>query len=485
MTSSAQNELTKGAKGSEEEAATAATRTAAGGAAAEAPAAVSRAPPPRLQSASSSQLESLHALQQGPTRPLQQQTELAPEQHQEAPPAAQRVLLTRRTLAELLLSRHQLLQLVPLELLLRELRCQQGRPHTSPLVGAVVRVKAAGQYQLTCVAAVSLEAGPASAGCPIELRLHVQPRLPQLGRGHVLPWEVSSTNSLAERDLYERAGRRERAELEARLGVASWDLHEVALAACRLKVACNWAANLEAWVNQHGAELLEQHLAAPPLLQDMLKFLAEYAVPAVPAAPARAAPSAVPQEPPAPVAGPRGAERLQPASSTEAQRQPEQPRQQQKEQQQANRQPSQPSHQAPAAILQGRPLTLSAATAKQEQQAAATLRQPAPAAEPAQLEQGSGGDAAAQELRTKLQMMRDHLLTDPIVVESRPIATTPYHLSASCVELFARVLDEAESPASLNSLAPRMQVLAGTKWTAYDAAGIRFIEFVRLAMVSW
>ncbi len=119
MTSSAQNELTKGAKGSEEEAATAATRTAAGDAAVEAPAAVSRAPPPRLQSASSSQLESLHALQQGPTRPLQQQTELAPEQHQEAPPAAQRVLLTRRTLAELLLSRHQLLQLVPLELLLR------------------------------------------------------------------------------------------------------------------------------------------------------------------------------------------------------------------------------------------------------------------------------------------------------------------------------------------------------------------------------
>ncbi len=37
-----------------------------------------------------------------------------------------------------------------------------------------MRVKAAGQYQLTCVAAVSLEAGPASAGCPIELRLHVQ-----------------------------------------------------------------------------------------------------------------------------------------------------------------------------------------------------------------------------------------------------------------------------------------------------------------------
>ncbi len=55
----------------------------------------------------------------------------------------------------------------------------------------------------------------------------LQPRLPQLGRGHVLPWEVSSTNSLAERDLYERAGRRERAELEARLGVDSWDLHEV------------------------------------------------------------------------------------------------------------------------------------------------------------------------------------------------------------------------------------------------------------------
>lgn len=47
-------------------------------------------------------------------------------------------------------------------------------PHASPLVGAVVRLKAGGQHLLARVAAVSLAAGPACRGRGIELRLHVQ-----------------------------------------------------------------------------------------------------------------------------------------------------------------------------------------------------------------------------------------------------------------------------------------------------------------------
>lgn len=260
---------------------------------------------------------------------MAQQREAMPaEQQQGALPAAQHVLLTRRTLAELFLTLHQLQQLVPLELLLRELRSQRGVPHASPVVGAVVRVKAGGRHLLTRVAAVSLAAAPPSRGGGIELRLHVQPPVPQLGRGYILPKEVSSANSLAEGGLYELAGRLERAEFEGRLGCSSWDLGETAMAACRLQVASTWAGNLEAWAQEYGTERLEQHLAAPPQLQGMLSFLAEPAAPVVPAAPT-APPAAAPQAPAA-VASP-DEEQLPPVVVSAAQQRP--PQQQQNEQQ--------------------------------------------------------------------------------------------------------------------------------------------------------
>ncbi|KAL4420546.1 hypothetical protein ABPG75_010202 [Micractinium tetrahymenae] len=238
-----------------------------------------------------------------------------------------------------------------------ELRGQQGVQHTSPLVKAVVRVKAGGQHFLARVAAVSLAAGPASRGGGIELRLHLQPRPPQLRRDYVLPSELSSTNSLAEGEAYEQAGRRERAELEAWLGCAGWDLHETAVAACRLQVASTWAANLAIWMQEHGIGRLEQHLASPPQLQ---------------------------------------------------------------------------------------------------QRCAAIMR----------VVQRWGQQAPQQKQGARLK------------------PTLPQHLRKSAVSLFARALAQAGSPAALSQLAPKMRDLSGSNWTAPEAVGLKFIEFVRLAMVS-
>lgn len=71
--------------------------------------------------------------------------------------------------------------------------------------------------------------------------LPLQPQPPQLRRDYVLPAELSSTDSLAEGAPYEQAGRRERAEFEARLGCVRWDLHEVRAGRSR-RLLCSPAA---------------------------------------------------------------------------------------------------------------------------------------------------------------------------------------------------------------------------------------------------
>jgi hypothetical protein len=168
----------------------------------------------------------------------------------------------------------------------------------SALVGAVVRAKRGGRYELHRVVAVlpgtvgqaqlrlqvgrlegwrcsgcmradpALPTATATSLLSFPLRHHPPPpslplQHPIPGLPHVLPAQLSGTCSLVP-GHYEAGGRQERAEFEARAGgAAGWDLAQTAAAAWRLKVSKDWGGHLDAFWERHGPQLLEAHLVAP------------------------------------------------------------------------------------------------------------------------------------------------------------------------------------------------------------------------------